>query len=163
MSSDYKRVVLIIYWVDSNHILVLIFLFVRVWSYEVWLVIDLLVEIDAMMQQTPKLQLLSTTSNSIKSQDYNRSKDPFVECCVKQRCEREYSELSDLIYNDRSFVNFELSLVEVVMYLLIFISDVDVAWFFINEPCIIKKSLFYNNITTCHVYFSVNQHHKSVF
>ena len=78
------------------------------------------------MQQTLKLQLPSTISNSILSQDYNRSKTPLVEGCVKQRCERGYSELSDLIYNYRSFVNFELSLVKVVMYLLIFISDVDV-------------------------------------
>ena len=81
----------------------------RVWSYEVWFVIDLLVEINAIMQQTSKLQLPSTTSNLILSQDYNRSKDPLVEGCVKQRCERGYSKLSYLIYNDRSFVNFELS------------------------------------------------------
>ena len=101
-------------------------LLVRVWSYELWSLVDLLVEINAMMQQTPKLQLSSTTSNSILSQDYNRSKDPLVEGCIKQRCGRENSELSDLIHNDRSFVIFELYLVLVAMYLLIFISDVDV-------------------------------------
>ena len=111
--------ILPIYWV-------LISLFVRLWSYEVWFVIDLWVEIHAIMQQTLKLQLLSTTTNSILSQDYNRSKDPLVEGYLKQRCRRGCSELSDLIYNDRSFVNFELSLVKVVMYLFIFISDVDV-------------------------------------
>ena len=106
--------------------LVLISLFVRVQSYEVWFLIDFLVEINAIMQQTPKLQLPSITSNSILSQNYNRLKDPLVESYVKLRCKRRYSELLDLIYNDRSFVNFELSLVKVVMYLLIFISDVDV-------------------------------------
>ena len=86
----------------------------RVWSYEVWFVIDLLVEINAIMQQTTKLQLPSIISNSILSQDYNRSKDPLVKGCVKQRCEREYLELSDLIYNDCSFVNFELFLIKVL-------------------------------------------------
>ena len=77
-----------------------------------WSPVNLSVEINVIMQQTPKLQLPSTTSttlNSILSQDYNRSKDPLVEGCVKQRCERGYSKLSYLIYNDRSFVNFELS------------------------------------------------------
>ena len=78
------------------------------------------------MLQTPKLQLLSTASNSILSQDYNRSKDPLVEGCVKQRCGREYPELSDLIHYDRSFVKFELFLVKVVIYLQNFISDVNV-------------------------------------
>ena len=78
------------------------------------------------MQQKPKLQLPSTTSNSILSQDYNRSKDPLVEDCIKQQCEKENSELSDIIYNDRGFVNFELYLVKIVIYLLIFNSDVDV-------------------------------------
>ena len=111
--------ILPIYWVLKS-------LLVRVWSYEFWSLVDLLVEINAMMQQTPKLQLSSTTSNSILSQDYNRSKDPLVEGCIKQRCGRGYSELSDLIHNDRSFVIFELYLVLVAMYLLIFISDVDV-------------------------------------
>ena len=77
------------------------------------------------------MQLPSTISNSIPSQYYNRSKDPIAEGCVKQRCGRGYSKLSDLIYNDRSFVNFKLSLIivvmiKVVMYLLIFISDVDI-------------------------------------
>ena len=94
------------------------------------------------MQQTLKLQLPSTTSNPILSEYYNRSKDPLVESCVKQWCEKEYLELSDLIYNDRSFVNFELFLVNVFMYLLIFISDVDVVWLFINESGIIKKNIF---------------------
>ena len=98
----------------------------RVWNYKVWFVIDLLVEINAIMQHTPKLQLPSTKSKSILSQDYNRSNDLLVEDCVKERCERGYSELSDIIYNDRSFVNFKLSLVKVVMYLLIFISDVNI-------------------------------------
>ena len=98
----------------------------RVWSYEVWFVVDLLVEINAIMQQTTKLQLPSTISNSILSQDYNRSKNPLVEGRVKQRCGKRYSELSDLIYNNYSFVNFELSLIKIVMYLLIFISDVHV-------------------------------------
>ena len=87
---------------------------------------DLLVENNVLIQQTLKLQLPLTTSNSILPQDYNRSNDPFVEDCVKNKCERGYSELLGLIYNDRSFINFELSLVKVVMYLLIFISDVDV-------------------------------------
>ena len=91
------------------------------------------------MQQTPKLQLPSITSNSILSQNYNRLKDPLVESYVKLRCKRRYSELLDLIYNDRSFVNFELSLVKIAMYLLIFISDVDIVWLFINESGIIKK------------------------
>ena len=95
-------------------------------GYEFWFLVDLLVEINAMMEQTPKLQLPSITSNSILSQDYNRSKDPLVKGCIKQRCGRGYSELSDFIHNDRSFVNFELYLVKVVMYLLIFISYVDV-------------------------------------
>jgi hypothetical protein len=90
--------------------------FGRVWGYEFWSLVDLLVESDAIMQQTPKLQLSSTTSNSILPQDCNRSKDPVVENCTKQRFERGYSELSDLIYNDHSFVNFELYLVKVVMY-----------------------------------------------
>ena len=97
--------ILPIYWV-------LISLIVRLWSYEVWFVIDLLAEINAIMEHVPKLQLSSTTSNLILSRDYNRSKDPLVEGCVKQRCGKEYSELSDLIYNDRSFVNFELFLVK---------------------------------------------------
>ena len=64
------------------------------------------------MQQTQKLQLLSTTSNSILSQDYNKLKDPLVEGCIKQLCGRGYSELSDLIHNDHSFVNFELVVVK---------------------------------------------------
>ena len=68
---------LLIYWV-------LISLLVRVWGYESQSLVDLLVEINAIMQQTPKLQLLSTISNSILSQDYNRSKDPLVEGCIKQ-------------------------------------------------------------------------------
>ena len=128
MCFPYIRVVLPIHWVDSTHILDFDLSLREIWSYEVWFVIDLLV---AIMQQI--LQLPSTTSNSILSQDYNILKDPLVESCVKQRCERGYSELSDLIYNDRSFVNFELSLVKVVMYSLIFISNVDVVWFLINE------------------------------
>ena len=93
------------------------------------------------MQQTSKLQLPSTASNSIQSQDYNRSKDPLLKGCVKQWCERGYLELSDLIYNDRSFVNIELYLIKIVMYLLTFISNVDVVWFFINESGFIKKRL----------------------
>ena len=55
--------------------------------------------------------------------------------------ERGYSELSNLIYNDRSFVNFELSLVKVVMYLLIFISDVDIVRLFINKSGIIQQKI----------------------
>ena len=105
---------------------VLLSLLVRVWRYEFWSPVDLLVEINVIMQQILKLQLPSITSNSILSQDYNTSKDPFVEGCVKQRCGRGYSELLDLIYDDRSFVNFELSLFTVFMYLLIFIFDVNV-------------------------------------
>jgi len=81
-----------------------------------WSLVDLLVEINAMMQHTPKLQLSSTTLNSILSQDYNRSKNPLVEGCIKQRCGRGYSELTDLIHNDRSFIIFELYLVLVDMY-----------------------------------------------
>ena len=124
--------ILPIYWV-------LISLFVRVWSYEGWFVIDLLVEINAIIQQTPKLQLPSTTSNLFLFQDYNRSKDPLVEGCIKHRYERGYSELSDLIYNNRSFVNFELSLIKIIIYLLILISEVNVVCLFINQYCFIKK------------------------
>ena len=79
----------------------------RAWGYEFRFLVELLVEINAIIQQTPKLQL---PSNSVLSKDYYRSKDPFIEGCIKQRCGREYSELSDLIHNDRSFVNFELYL-----------------------------------------------------
>ena len=85
------------------------------------------------------MQLPSTISNSILSQDYNKSKDPLVGGCVKQRYERGYSELSYLIYNDRSFVNFELSLIKVIMYLLIFICDVDIVFLFINKSDILLK------------------------
>ena len=63
--------------------------------------------------QTIKLQLPTTALNSILFQDYNRSKDPLVEDSIKHRYGRGYSELSDLIHNDRSFVNFELYLVKV--------------------------------------------------
>ena len=98
-----------------------------------------MVKINTIIQQTPKLQLPSTTSNSILPQDYNRSKDPLVEGRVKQRCGREFSTLSDFIYNNYSFVNFELSLVKVIMYMLIFISNVDVVWLLINESGIIQK------------------------
>ena len=49
--------------------------------------------------------------------------------------------MSDLIHNDRSFVSFELVLIKVVMYLLIFISDVNVVKLFINESGIIQKKL----------------------
>ena len=111
--------ILPIYWV-------LISLFVRVWSYKVWFVIDLLVKLNIIMQHTTKLQLPSTMSNSIIFQDYKRSKKPLVEGCVKQRCRKGYSKLSDLICNDHSFVNFKLSLIKVVMYLLIFMSDVNI-------------------------------------
>ena len=73
-------------------VLVLISLLVRVCGYEFWFLVDLLVEINAIMQQTLKLQLTSITSNSILSQDYNKLKDQLVEGCIKQRCERGYSE-----------------------------------------------------------------------
>ena len=127
------ELILPIYWV-------LISLLVRVWRYEFWYLVNLLVEIYAITQQTLKLQLSSTTSNSILSQDYNRSKDPLIRDWIKQQCRRGYLELLDLIHNDRSFVNFELYLVKVIMYLLILISDIDVVWFFINELNIIKKN-----------------------
>ena len=130
--------ILPIYWV-------LISLFMRVWSYKVWFVINLLVEINTIMQQTSKLQLLSITSNSILSQDYYRSKDPLVEGCQTTMWKR-ILRISDLIYNDRSFVNFELSLVKIVMYLLILISDIDVVWLFINKSGIIKKKFLTKNI-----------------
>ena len=48
--------------------------------------------------------------------------------------------MSDLIYNDRNFVSFELSLVKVVIYLLIFISDVNVVRLFINESRYYSKT-----------------------
>ena len=108
----YRRVILPIHWVDSTHILGLISRFVRVWSYEFWFVIDLLVEINVIIQQTPKLQLPSTTS---KFNSISRLQEDIYKL-----------QLSDLIFNDRGFVNFELSWVIVVMYLLIFIFDVDV-------------------------------------
>ena len=136
LSSLYKRVVLPIHWVDSPIYWVLIYLLVRVWSYEVWSLIDLLVEINVIMQQTPKLQLPSTTSKSILSQDYNRSKDPFnhgsnsdVEKNI-QNCQISYT---------RSFVNFKLYLIKVVYVLANFHSDVDVILLFINESGIIQK------------------------
>ena len=61
--------ILSIYWF-------LISLLVRVCSNKFWSLVDLLVEINAIIQQTQKFQLASTTSNPIISQDYNRSKDP---------------------------------------------------------------------------------------
>ena len=73
--------ILPVYWV-------LISLHVRVWGYEFCSLVDLLVQINAIMQQILKIQLPSTTSNSILSQDYNKSKEPLVEGCIKQRCGR---------------------------------------------------------------------------
>ena len=87
----------------------------RVWDYEFWFLVDLSIETNVIIQHTPKLQLSSTTSNSIQSQDYNRLNDLLIEGCIKQRCGSGYSKLLDLIHNDRSFVNFELYLVKVVM------------------------------------------------
>ena len=72
---------------------------------------------------------IAITINYIKHNSNSRLQRierPLVEGCIKQRCGREYSKLSDLIHNDRSFVNFKLFLVKIVMYLLIFISDVNV-------------------------------------
>ena len=100
---------------------VLISLIVRVWGYIFWSLVDLLAEINAIMQQTP-----STTSNSILSQDYNRSKDPLVEGCIKQRCGIGYSKLSNFIHSDCNFANFELYLVKVVIHLLIFVSNINI-------------------------------------
>ena len=91
------------------------------------------------MQQTLKLQLLSITSNLSLSQDYNKSKDPLLKGCINQRCRKGYSQLLDLIHNDNSFVNFELYLAKVVIYLLIFISNVNVELLFIKESFIIQK------------------------
>ena len=53
------------------------------------------------------------------------------------RCEKTYSELSHLIYNDHNFVNFELSLVKVVMYLLIFIYSMN---FLLKNEVLLKKT-----------------------
>ena len=70
------------------------------------------------------MQLTSTTSNSILSQDYNRSKDPLHrKLCQTVMWKRIFRIIRSFI-RDRSFVNFELSLITVVMYLLIFIFDV---------------------------------------
>ena len=63
----------------------------RVWD---WSLVNLLVEINAIMQQTPKLQLSSTTLSLIISQNYNRSMNPLVKGCIKERCGREYLEMS---------------------------------------------------------------------
>ena len=49
------------------------------------------------------------------------------------------SILWDLVHNDHNFVNFELYLVKVVMYLLVFISDLNVIWLFNNELVFIQK------------------------
>ena len=107
------RVVLPNHWVDSTIYWVLNSFLVRVGIMK-FSQIDLVVDINAIMQQTSKLQLPSTTSNSILSQEYNRSKDSIVEGYVKLRCGTGYSKLFDLMYNDRSSVNFELYLVKLL-------------------------------------------------
>ena len=90
--------ILPIYWVLKS-------LLVRVWSYEIWSLVDLLLEINATMQQTPKLQLSSTTSNSILSEDYNRSKDPLVKAVPNndveediQNCQISYTTIVVLLF-----------------------------------------------------------------
>ena len=141
MSSPYKTTILLIHWIDSNHIWVLISPLVLVWSYEFWSIIDLLVDIKEKMQQTPNYNYYQLHQIQFYLKTTIRSKDPLVEGCIKQRCGRGYLELSDLIHNDCSLVNFELFLVKIVMYLLIFIYDVDVVCLFINESGIIKKNV----------------------
>ena len=69
----------------------------------------------------------------------NKCKIRTYQGCIKQRCGKGYSKLSDLIHNDRNFVNCELFLVKIVMCLLIFVSDIDVIKLFINESRIIQK------------------------
>ena len=63
-------------------------------SHEFWSLVDLLVEIDAIMQQTLKLQL--SIINYIKFNSISRLQHierALVEDCINQRCERRYSEL----------------------------------------------------------------------
>lgn len=53
------------------------------------------------------LHLQPIISNLVIFQNYNRLKNPIVEGCIKQLCdEREYTKVSDLIYNDRGFAIF---------------------------------------------------------
>ena len=126
--SPYWRAFLPIYWVICTHLLGFISLLVRVWGHVFNFAgkVDLLMKICAGLQRRSFLRLQSIESDLIQYQSYNRSKDPLVEGCIKQRCERGYSSLSDLIYNDRGFAGLEFRLIQIVLYLVILISIVDV-------------------------------------
>ena len=80
----------------------------------------------AVSKQISDLQLQSMVSDLILFQKYKMSEDPLVEGCIKQRCGREYTELLDLLHNNRAFANSEFYLYKIVMYLLFLISIVNV-------------------------------------
>ena len=61
------------------------------------------------------LHLQSIESDLIQYQNYNRSKDPLVEGCIKQRCVRGYTRCS--MRDDHSFAENEFYLIQFVMYL----------------------------------------------
>lgn len=79
----------------------------------------------AMSRHISLLHLQSIASDLVPFQNYNKSKDPLIGGCIKQRCEKGYAKVLVLIYNDRGFVDLEFYYIQ-IMYSLVLIYIVHV-------------------------------------